>query len=156
MLMLTLEYGMASDEWQIRQLAFRYAQAADRADGPAMRALFAADGRIEGHGYLFTSAAQIERIPSILREAYLRTYHAVHNHRIDLQGDAAEGEVYGVAHHITETSDGGYQDLSMTMRYEDSYRRINHVWKFACRTLHIDWTQTQPIDRDSLVLRPPA
>ena len=74
----------------------------------------------------------------------LATLHCVHNHRVELDGDAAEGEAYCVANHLHEV-DGVPYKLDWGVRYGDRYRRDAGVWRIARRELRVVWEQDLPL-----------
>lgn len=125
----------------IRDLALRYAQAADKRDVAQYIGAFTRDGSIGGSGYASKGHEQLGKIPPMLDKRYLKTFHAVQNHRIALSGDRASGEVYTIAHHLSQTEDGKLTDFVMIMRYEDDYVRKADGWKFAHRNIIVDWTE---------------
>jgi len=138
---------MKTDSEQIRDLALLYGRSVDRLDADLMSSIFTVDGVLEGGGYRVEGAARIGTlVMEILKAQFLRTYHAVHNHLLTIAGDSAEGEVYGIAHHILRKDDGLLHDHVMTMRYRDKYVRSAGAWKIAHRYYIVEWTQTAPID----------
>lgn len=134
------------DEWALRRLAERYAQAADRNDPELMVSLFTADAVIEGPGFRLAGHEQIRAIPGMLAERFRGTLHCVFNQTVTLAGDAAHGETYAMAHHRIESEPGRAATLDWAIRYQDRFVRTGGQWRFAQRTLLIEWTRTTPID----------
>ena len=137
---------MAGENWEdvreIQNLALRYARSVDRQDGEAFADLFTADAVLDGSGYLSQGREQLARIPSFTASRWAKTFHAVHNHLISIDGDAATGEVYCAARHLKD--DGGAMTvLEMVIRYQDAYVRTPGGWRFAKRTLIVEWTETR-------------
>jgi ketosteroid isomerase-like protein len=60
--------------------------------------------------------------------------HTVHNHRIELEGDAARGECY---FELTAESVVDGEALVGAGRYLDRYRRVDGAWRFAERRAEI-------------------
>ena len=135
---------LAEDVREIRDLAYRYAQAVDRRDSEALGQVFIEDGVIEGSGYLSEGRDRIMAIPPMMAKRYRATFHAVQNHLVEVSGDRATGEVYTMAHHLQQADDGSLTDLVMIMRYYDDYVRSPDGWRFARRKLNIDWTELRP------------
>jgi SnoaL-like domain len=55
-----------------------------------------------------------------------------------LAGDRATGEAYCLAHHVTV--DGGKRRLMVaSLRYYDTFVKIEGAWFFAERLLYVDW-----------------
>jgi hypothetical protein len=133
------------DEAAIRRLALRYAQSVDRRDGAALAELFLPEARLDGSGVDVRGAAAIAAMPAAMARRYARTYHIVHNHLVELDGEEARGEVYSEAHHLTVEADGAASDYVLAITYADRYVRWNSGWRFAGRTLDIKWSRTDPV-----------
>jgi uncharacterized protein (TIGR02246 family) len=145
---MSAELRRLLDENEIRSLAFRYAQAADRRDGDALSRLFVEDGAIVGSGIELRTRDTIAQIPAGLSARFDATCHFVFNHLITLDGDDARGEVYSSAHHVKHQQDGPSSDLIMTIIYRDRYVRRDGAWFFVERDVDRKWTQTQYVDRE--------
>lgn len=139
------------DEREIRTLALRYAQAADRRDPTAWVELFTPDAAIEGSGVALQGLDRIAAIPQALASRYQRTYHTVLNHLITLNGDEAQGEVYSQAHHLSRQDDGRTSDYIMAITYRDRYVRRDGEWRFQHREIDLQWTQTLWVDPEAKV-----
>jgi hypothetical protein len=136
--------GQIADILEIRDLALRYAQTVDRRDGQGLAGLFAEEGYIDGSGYYTRGRKGLAGIPAFLDGRYLKTFHAVQNHRVQLDGDLATGEVYAISHHLRAEPDDSLSDYVMVMRYHDEYVREPDGWRFARRSILVDWTETRP------------
>jgi uncharacterized protein (TIGR02246 family) len=137
---------MAGGNWEdvqeIQNLALRYARNVDRHDGEAFADLFTEDAVLDGSGYLSEGREQLARIPNFTARRWAKTFHAVHNHLISIEGDRATGEVYCTARHLKDEG-GAMTDLEMVIRYQDAYARTSGGWRFARRTLIVEWTETR-------------
>jgi len=61
-----------------------------------------------------------------------------------LTDDRATGEAYCLAHHVTV--EGGKRRLMLaSLRYLDTFVKIDGVWLFAERLLYVDWMEERPI-----------
>jgi hypothetical protein len=65
-------------------------------------------------------------------DGFGQTFHAVDNHRCDIDGDRATGVTYCLARHYRE-ADGTAEVIITPLRYCDTYRRTPHGWRFASR-----------------------
>jgi ketosteroid isomerase-like protein len=134
----------------LRAVAARYAAAVDRRDCGLLRSAFTDDavllvptsagkrGEIElrGHDEIVTIIELLSRYP--------RTFHFLGQARFDVSVAATSGELYCIAHHITQ---GGDRDLVMYIRYQDVYRPDNGGdWLIARREVQVDWTETRPLE----------
>jgi hypothetical protein len=132
------------DEWEIKNLSHRYAQAIDRGDTAAWSALFTADVMLQTGDKPPSSYDDIVRSPELQLRRYQKTWHGVLTQVIQVDGDQAEGEVYCLARHIWTASHNTPGDMplalshDMTIRYEDKYRKENGQWRFSLRKLTID------------------
>jgi hypothetical protein len=72
---------------------------------------------------------------------YNATTHFVGQSTIfTLTGDRAAGETYCLAHHFT--IDGGMRRLMIaSLRYLDTFVKIDGGWLFAERLLYVDWLE---------------
>lgn len=124
----------------IAELVQAYSRAVDRQDFALLRSLYTADG-IDDHGELYCGSA--DGFVAWLRTAMkgVDTSHAVHNHRMAIDGDAAEGEVYVTAYNRIPNPDGGFNEFIQGLRYLDKYRKEDGGWRFAHRMVVVDWAQ---------------
>ncbi len=134
------------DEGALRRLVLGYARAADAGDGEAFADLFCDGGTLERDGLIRGTRAELEKIPRMLREKYLRTYHQVHNCYFAVRGDEATGEIYSVAHHLRPGADGGIEDYHITITYQDRYIRTDGGWRFGRREVVSRWKAVVPVD----------
>jgi 3-phenylpropionate/cinnamic acid dioxygenase small subunit len=136
-----------ADEVALRNLAYRYAQAVDRRDPVGYVSVFDPAARV--HVYNtdsperavsdMTGHEQLAQVPELIKR-FDRTYHFVGNTGYDVNGDAATGEVYCQAHHLTEAAEQS-TDLVLFMRYQDTYRRGADGWRIVERRAFVDWTE---------------
>jgi uncharacterized protein (TIGR02246 family) len=142
----------SGDQWEIRQLVERYAEAADRADGAAVAALFTDDGVLEawmdptrdeptatrrGHDEIATAVNAIA--------SYRATNHTIASSVADVDGDRAQGGTRCVAHHV-ETPENGGHDRVLYIRYVEQFARIDARWRFTRREVHVQWVSIQPVE----------
>jgi hypothetical protein len=76
---------------------------------------------------------------------YEATTHFVGQSTIfTLTGDQATGEAYCLAHHITV--EGANRRLMLaSLRYLDTFVKIDGAWLFAQRNLYIDWLENRAL-----------
>ena len=61
-----------------------------------------------------------------------------------LAADRATGEAYCLAHHVTVK--GGTQSLMVaSLRYLDTFVKIDGAWLFAERLLYVDWLEERAL-----------
>lgn len=142
----------AADRLAIRELVEAYAHCADRRDAKGQMSLFTADT----HFVVFMNAK--DPTPSMdlrSREAlapvfadlnkYDATTHFVGQSTIvTLMADRATGEAYCLAHHVTV--DGAKRRLMVaSLRYRDTFVKIDGAWLFAERLLYVDWVDERAL-----------
>jgi uncharacterized protein (TIGR02246 family) len=132
------------DERELRRTAELYAQGADRRDKQLWASIFAEDGVIEAPGIRLEGRANIVAALDVMGRLYVATQHRVHNQLVTIDGDAAHGETYSTADHVSET-DGTRTILTWAIRYQDRWRRVDGAWRFTHRSLLIDWSETRTL-----------
>jgi ketosteroid isomerase-like protein len=142
----------AADRLAIRELVEAYAHCADRRDAQGQMALFTADT----HFVVYMDAKDPKPSQKLhSREAlapvfadlnrYEATTHFLGQSTIfSLNGDRATGQAYCLAHHIT--ANGGRRRLMIaSLRYLDTFAKIDGAWLFAERLLYVDWLEERPL-----------
>jgi len=149
---LALSPSEAADRLAIRELVEAYAHCADRRDAKNQMALFAE----EAHFVVYMNAkdptpSQEQHSPEALAPVFAElnkydaTTHFVGQSTIfTLTPDRATGEAYCLAHHVTV--DGGKRRLMVaSLRYLDTFVKINGAWLFSERRLYVDWMEERPL-----------
>ena len=142
----------AADRLAIRELVEAYARCADRRDAKGQMALFTSDT----HFVVYMNAKD----PTVSQELHSRealapvfadlnqydaTTHFVGQSTIfTLTADRATGEAYCLAHHVTV--DGAKRRLMVaSLRYLDTYAKMDGAWLFAERKLYVDWLEERAL-----------
>ena len=142
----------AADRLAIRELVEAYAYCADRRDAAGQMALFTPDT----HFVVYMDAknptpSQELRSREALAPVFdaLNQYHATmhfvgQSTITSLTTEKATGQAYCLAHHLT--LDGGHRHLMIaTLRYADSFAKVDGAWLFAERRLYVDWIEERPL-----------
>jgi ketosteroid isomerase-like protein len=135
------------DKEAIRDLVLSYSRAVDRQDFAFLRTLYTEDAIEDDHGGAYSGSAEgyVDWLEAIMGRVVDNSVHLVHNHLIALQGpDRAEGEVYVSGHSRLALADGNREDLTHGMRYLDHYAKSAGTWRFARRTIIVDWLEAGP------------
>src|SRR6185295_13926696 len=149
---LTISPGEVADRLAIRELIEAYAHCADRRDANGQMSLFTADT----HFVVYMNAK--DSMPSMelhSRDAlapvfadlskYDATTHFVGQSTIfTLTDDRATGEAYCLAHHVTVDS-GKRRLMVASLRYDDTFVKIDGAWLFSERRLYVDWIDERPL-----------
>ncbi len=123
-----------ADREAIRDLVLRYAHYVWEKDVAAIVGLFTDDGEMD------TGDSPTIKGKEALLEAYQRTLAGgefqpfVHNHVIDLRGDAATGTCYL---DLRASVDG--RSMIGSGQYRDRYDRVGDQWKFSSRRLTMSY-----------------
>ena len=136
----------AADRLAIRELVEAYAHCADRRDTKGQMALFTTDT----HFVVYMNAKDPKPSEELhSREAlapvfadlnkYEATTHFLGQSTIfTLTTDRATGEAYCLAHHVTVDS-GKRRLMVASLRYLDTFVKMEGAWLFAERLLYVDW-----------------
>ena len=144
--------GEAADRLAIRELVEAYAYCADRRDAEGQMALFTPDT----HFVVYMDAKDPTPSQELhSREAlapvfadlnqYQATMHLVGQSTISSLAEShATGQAYCVAHHLTV--DGDRRQLMIaTLRYHDTFAKVDGAWLFAERLLYVDWIEERTL-----------
>jgi ketosteroid isomerase-like protein len=145
---VTISTSEAADRLAIREIVEAYAHCADRRDAKGQMALFTKDT----HFVVYMNSKDPTPSQELhSREAlapvfadlnqYDATTHFVGQSTIfTLTGERATGEAYCLAHHVTV--DGGKRRLMVaSLRYLDTFVKMDGEWLFAERLLYVDWLE---------------
>ena len=134
-----------ADRLAIRELVEAYAHCADRRDAKGQMSLFTEDT----HFVVFMNAKDRkpsqelhsrEKLAPVFADLnkYDATTHFIGQSTLFmLEGDRATGEAYCLAHHVTVHS-GKKRLMVASLRYSDTFAKIDGTWPFAERLLYVD------------------
>jgi HhH-GPD superfamily base excision DNA repair protein/SnoaL-like domain len=74
--------------------------------------------------------------------SYATTTHFNGQSTVTLDGDSTTRESYTIAHHV-DTEDGNLKIMIASLRYLDTFAKIDGRWYFAERKLILDWSETR-------------
>ena len=144
----------AADRLALRELFDAYAHCADRRDAEGQKALFTDDTRfavyMDGEGseptYVLQGREALKPVFDDLNR-YEATMHFNGQSTVSIDGDRAAGESYTIAHHVF-TQDGARKIMIASLRYLDTFAKIDQRWYFAERDLILDWSETRALGTD--------
>ena len=139
----------AADRLALRELFDAYAHCADRRDAEGQRALFTEDTRfavyMDGEAseptYVLEGREALTAVFDDLNR-YEATTHFNGQSTVTIDGNRATGESYTIAHHVY-TEDGTRKIMIASLRYLDTFTKIDQSWYFAERNLILDWSETR-------------
>jgi hypothetical protein len=142
----------AADRLAIRELVEAYAHCADRRDARGQMSLFTMDT----HFVVYMDAKDPkpsqelrsrEALAPVFAELnkYDATTHFVGQSTIlTLTANRATGEAYCLAHHVSIES-GKRRLMLASLRYLDTFVKMDGVWLFAERLLYVDWLEERSL-----------
>ena len=139
----------AADRLAIRELFDAYAHCADRRDAEGQKALFTDDTvfavYMNGEGseptYVLRGREALTPVFDDLNR-YEVTTHFNGQSTVTLDRDRATGESYTIAHHVY-TEDGDRKIMVASLRYLDTFSKLDGRWYFGARKLILDWSETR-------------
>src|SRR5579872_1814002 len=149
---VTVSPEESADRLAIRELVEAYAHCADRRDAKGQMSLFTTDT----HFVVYMNAkdptpSQELRSREVLAPVFadLNKYHATthfvgQSTILTLTNDRATGEAYCLAHHVTVNGDSRRLMIA-SLRYSDSFVKIDGEWLFSERLLFVDWIDERPL-----------
>jgi hypothetical protein len=148
----TISPSEAADRLAIRELVEAYAHCADRRDAKGQMSLFTTgthfvvymDAKDPTPSQELHSREALVPVFADLNK-YAATTHFVGQSTIfTLTGERATGEAYCLAHHVTV--DGGKRSLMLaSLRYLDTFVKMDGAWLFAERLLYVDWMEERAL-----------
>ena len=138
-----------ADRLALRELFDAYARCADRRDAEGQKALFTddtvfavyMDGEDSEPTYVLHGREALTPVFDDLNR-YEVTTHFNGQSTVTLDRDRATGESYTIAHHVY-TEDGDRKIMVASLRYLDTFTKLDGRWYFAERKLKLDWSETR-------------
>jgi hypothetical protein len=142
----------AADRLAIRELVEAYAHCADRRDAKGQMSLFSRDT----HFVVYMNAKDpkpaqelhsSQALAPVFAELnkYDATTHFVGQSTIfKLTDDRATGEAYCLAHHVTVEGENR-RLMVASLRYLDTFVKVDDTWLFAERLLYVDWLEERTL-----------
>ena len=138
----------AADRLAIRELVDAYAHCADRRDAKGQMSLFTPDT----HFVVYMNAEdpnpsqelhsrdELAPIFAALNKYEATTHFVGQSTLFTLAQERATGETYCLAHHVTVAA-GKRRFMLASLRYIDTFVKVNGAWLFAERLLYVDWQE---------------
>ncbi|HXI89116.1 MAG TPA: nuclear transport factor 2 family protein [Blastocatellia bacterium] len=142
----------AADRLAIRELVDAYAHCADRRDAKGQMSLFTVDAHFVVYmnardptpSQELHSRAALAPVFAELNKYDVTTHFVGQCTLFTLTESQGTGEAYCLAHHVTV--DGGMRRLMLaSLRYLDSFVKIDGSWLFAERLLYVDWLEERAL-----------
>ena len=142
----------AADRIAIRELIEAYARRADLRDAKGQMALFTPDT----HFVVFMSLMEPKPSQEFhSREALAPVFAELNKYEVTthflgqgtiftLTPNTGSGETYCLAHHVT-LQEGKRRLMVASLRYQDTFVKLDDTWLFSERLLFVDWIEERPI-----------
>ena len=149
---VAISISEAADRLAIRELVEAYAHCADRRDAKGQMALFTADTHFVVYmdakdpkpSQELHSRESLAPVFADLNQYQATTHFVGQSTLFTLTGNRATGEAYCLAHHVT--GNGGKRRLMVaSLRYKDTFVKLEDVWLFAERLLYVDWVDERAL-----------
>ncbi|MCR2799353.1 nuclear transport factor 2 family protein [Microbacterium sp. zg-Y818] len=132
------------DRARITDVIARYCRGVDRRDFALVRSCYHDDAIDHHTGFTGPVDEYIEWIRVGLRR-FPMTQHLIGQQLIELHGDVARCETYGMASHWSDGGDAAPADLVTGFRYVDRMERRAGRWAIAERYAIRDWTRVDGV-----------
>ena len=142
----------AADRLAIRELVEAYAHFADRRDAKSQMALFTEDADFVVYmnakdptpSQEFHSREALAPVFAELNKYDATTHFVGQSTIFTLDGRRGTGEAYCLAYHVTV--DVGKRHLMLaSLRYRDTFVKMDGAWLFAERRLYVDWLEERAL-----------
>ncbi|HET9374797.1 MAG TPA: nuclear transport factor 2 family protein [Chthoniobacterales bacterium] len=149
---ITISPDEAADRLAIRELVEAYAHCADRRDAEGQMSLFTVNTHFVVHmnakdpnpSMELHSREALAPVFADLNKYDATTHFVGQSTIFTLTGDRATGEAYCLAHHVTV--DGEKRRLMLaSLRYLDTFVKMDDTWLFAERLLFVDWREERAL-----------
>jgi hypothetical protein len=120
-------------------VVLRYCRGVDRMDRELVRACFHDDAH-DDHGSFVGGVDDLLDWMWGLLAKFDRTMHLIGNLLVEVRGDVARSEAYGVAFHRGDAAKP-HRNLVSGFRYIDRFERRGGEWRIARRVVTTEWTR---------------
>lgn len=133
------------DEEAIKKVHVRYCRGVDRMDWDLIRSCYHPDA-LDDHGEFVGGVEEFIAYGKANLPNFLSTNHCICNQLVEVKGDVAFAEHYGIAYHrLAAGADGIEKDWIAVIRYVDRFERRNGEWRIAHRRSLVDSDRVDPV-----------
>jgi hypothetical protein len=138
------------DRQAITDVVLRYCRGIDRLDLELVRDCYHPDATDEHGTFTGTRDEYVDWVAGVLTR-FTGTMHVVANQLVELDGDEALSETYGVAYHWGDPPDDQRRNFTTGFRYVDRFARRDGDWRIAGRVAVREWTHVVPIEQQLVI-----
>lgn len=140
---------LLEDRAALKALVDTFSNLADQKDVARQLLLFTEDATVESRsggapGSVLRGREQIGQAFSSFLANFTTVYHMNGHQTVTVNGDRASGTAYCLVV-LAGMQDGREMRLTMGVRYDDEYVRLDGKWLIAKRTSHFDWRDSSPV-----------
>jgi hypothetical protein len=133
------------DKQAIHEVVLRYCRGIDRVDRELVRDCYWPEATDEHGSFLGTRDEYVTWVFDRMLPRYQVTMHVLGNVLVEVHGDVAKCETYGIALHraLDVRPDGRPRpehDFQTGFRYVDDFARRDGEWRIARRICTFEWT----------------
>jgi hypothetical protein len=126
----------------VRDVVLRYCRGIDRMDLELVRSCYHPDATDDHGTFVGAVDEYLVWVERLLRR-YDTTFHLIANHLVDVDGDVARSEAYGIARHQAADPDPR-RNLTIGFRFLDRFERRQGQWRIARRVATTEWVEATP------------
>ena len=131
------------DKKACEELVYRYSRTQDWLDTPGQHSCFRPDADID-FGFFQGNGHDWVEMVMPHEQAAIRRWHLCTAAMIQVNGDHAKGECYGIAVGTGLDENGNAVDRMYGGRYLDEFERRDGEWRISKRTYILDWSNSFP------------
>ncbi|HEX7096302.1 MAG TPA: nuclear transport factor 2 family protein [Acidimicrobiales bacterium] len=128
------------DKQAIHEVVLRYCRGIDRCDREMVRDCYWPEAIDEHGSFTGTRDEYVAWVFDRMLPRYAFTTHHVMNNLVEVDGDRARSETYGISTHRAAPGHDN-PDLETAFRYVDDFERRDGEWRIARRTCTLEWTR---------------
>lgn len=137
------------DRKACEDVLMRYGRTLDWLDGAGQEECYWPDAEID---YGFFQGSGTDWVPAVMEveAAAPRRWHVSTGVMVQVKGDKAKGECYGLSVGSSENEEGELVDAMFGGRYLDELEKRNGQWRISKRSYIADWIHHFPNGLDAL------
>ncbi|ARN74258.1 nuclear transport factor 2 family protein [Oceanicoccus sagamiensis] len=138
------------DRQACEDVLIRYGRTLDWLDQEGQASCYWQDAQID---YGFFKGSAVDWIPVVmgLEEASPRRWHMTSGIIVEVNGNKATSECYGLSMGSSKNEEGGLIATLFGGRYLDELEKRDGQWRLSKRTYIADWSQSFPDGLDAMV-----
>ena len=142
--------AVLADRQAVVDVVLRYCRGIDRLDLELVRSCYHADATDEHGTFTGTRDEYVDWVAGVLTR-FTGTMHVVANQLVEVDGDVADCETYGIAYHWGEPLDDPRRNFTTGFRYVDRFERRDGTWRIARRVAVREWTHVVPAEQQLVI-----